>query len=108
MVTDEEVLRFFQNELPISGLLPTKENRVKMDEALQEYAEEEDLFPAINKYAQVFNIDLSVMNIENYYPWKTAWFFRRGFTQKPLEQISKPLTVRMFAEPAKAGRWLYD
>lgn len=45
MVTDEEVLRFFQNELPISGLLPTKENRVKMDEALQEYAEEEDLFP---------------------------------------------------------------
>ncbi|WP_146086299.1 DUF1493 family protein, partial [Enterobacter sichuanensis] len=27
---------------------------------------------------------------------------------KPVKQISKPLTVRMFAESAKAGRWLYD
>ncbi|MFB9087077.1 DUF1493 family protein [Erwinia tracheiphila] len=25
-----------------------------------------------------------------------------------MNQLRKPLTVRMFAESAKAGRWLYD
>ncbi|HHW3955152.1 TPA: DUF1493 family protein, partial [Raoultella planticola] len=27
---------------------------------------------------------------------------------EPIKQVSKPLTVRMFAESAKAGLWLYD
>lgn len=108
MVTDKDVLIFFQDELPIPGWLPRQENKVKMDEILQEYAEEEELLVAINKYAAVFDIDLSLMKPESYFPWQTAWFFRRWFMKKPLQQISKPLTVRMFAESAKAGHWLYD
>ena len=38
MVTDKDVLIFFQDELPIPGWLPRQENKVKMDEILQEYA----------------------------------------------------------------------
>lgn len=34
--------------------------------------------------------------------------FRKWFTRESLRQVYKPLTVRMFAESAKAGRWLYD
>ncbi|RUR36694.1 DUF1493 family protein, partial [Citrobacter portucalensis] len=29
------------------------------------------------------------------------------YSTKP-KQVSKPLTVRMFAESARAGHWLYD
>lgn len=108
MVTESDVLTFFQDELPISGLLPTKNNAVGMDDVLQEYTEQEDLFPAIDKFAHHFSVDLSVMGINSYYPWVTTWFFRKWFTSKPVIQAKKPLTVRMFFESAKAGRWLYD
>ncbi|MBU9821922.1 DUF1493 family protein, partial [Rahnella sp. BCC 1045] len=43
-----------------------------------------------------------------YYPWEMEWFFRSWFTKKPLVQTKKPLTVKMFAESARAGKWLYD
>ncbi|MGS4485926.1 DUF1493 family protein [Enterobacter roggenkampii] len=37
-----------------------------------------------------------------------TWFFRKWFTKEPVEQISKPLTVRMFADAVKAGKWIHD
>ncbi|MDF2779098.1 MAG: hypothetical protein K0S90_2621 [Enterobacteriaceae bacterium] len=33
--------------------------------------------------------------------------FRKWFTQKPIRQTAEPLTVKMFAESARAGKWLY-
>ncbi|MFE8100424.1 DUF1493 family protein [Brenneria goodwinii] len=108
MVMDEDVLIFFRNELPILGFLPTEKNAVGMDDILQEYTEPDDLMPAIDKYSHVFGIDVSQINMDSYYPWKTAWFFRKWLNKKPLKQTNKPLTIRMFAESAKAGRWLYD
>ncbi|VTN11579.1 Protein of uncharacterised function (DUF1493) [Raoultella terrigena] len=69
---------------------------------------DDDLICCIDKYDEVFHVDVSVMNYEKYYPWFHTWFFRKWFTDKPVKQISKPLTVRMFAESAKAGKWLYD
>lgn len=107
MLTENEVLTFFQNELPVLGWLPTKRNRVKIDDTLQEYTEE-DLFPVIEKFSHHFSIDLSAMDMNQYYPWTTPWFFRPWFTRRPVKQVKKPLTVKMFAESAKAGRWLYD
>ncbi|QKJ85413.1 DUF1493 family protein [Paramixta manurensis] len=108
MVTENDVLTFFQDELPILGLLPTKDNAVGMDDVLQEYTEQEDLFPAIEKFERHFSVDLSSMDMSKYYPWITPWFFRKWFTSKPVIQTKKPLTVRMFAESAKAGKWIYD
>jgi len=108
MVTDEDVLDFFRRELPLVTSLRLKPVQLKPDTILQEYAEVEDLAQAIDRYADKFGIDVSVLNIENYFPWEIPWFFRKWFTKKSVKQSRKPLTVAMFAESAKAGRWLYD
>lgn len=79
-----------------------------MDDVLQECTEQEDLFPAIEKFGHHFIVDLFVMDINMYYPWVIPWFFRKLFTSKPVIQAKKPLTVRMFSESAKAARWLYN
>ena len=108
MVTDDEVLSFFQKELPVLATLRLKPVPLALDDILQEYAPADDLLRAINKYDVIFNIDVSQLNLDNYFPWEIPWFFRKWFTQKPLYQSKKPLCVRMFAESARAGRWLYD
>ncbi|MFC0139795.1 DUF1493 family protein [Erwinia mallotivora] len=108
MVTENDVLTFFQDELPILGLLPTKSNAVGMDDILQEYTEPEDLIIAIEKFGKKFNVDLSAMDLDQYFPWNTPWFFRKWFTKNPVTQTKKTLTVKMFAESAKAGKWLYQ
>ncbi|ELW1648470.1 DUF1493 family protein [Enterobacter oligotrophicus] len=108
MVTEQEVLEFFQNELPVLGTFTGKLIPLQLDDILQEYAEDDDLVFCMDKFSVKFNVDLSMMNYSAYYPWFRAWFFRKWFTDKPIEQVSKPLTVRMFAKSAEAGRWLYD
>ncbi|EOS94127.1 DUF1493 family protein [Erwinia tracheiphila] len=108
MVTDNDVLDFFRKELPLVTTLSLKKIPLNKDDTLQEYAEVEDLAETINKYSDKYNVDVSALNIENYYPWSIPWFFRSWFTKEPVKQIKKPLTVTMFAESAKAGRWLYD
>ncbi|AHG19127.1 cytoplasmic protein [Chania multitudinisentens RB-25] len=108
MVINEDILNFFRKELPVVTSLRLKIIPLDLDVILQEYAEVEDLALAIDKYSEKFNIDVSSLNIENYFPWEIPWFFRDWFTKKPVKQSKEPLTVRMFAESAKAGRWLYD
>jgi hypothetical protein len=108
MVTDQDVLEFFRNELPVLGTLTGKMIPLQIDDALQYYTEFDDLSIAIDKYAEKFGVDVNVIGFDCYYPWKIEWFFRKWFTKEPVKQVSKPLTVRMFAESAKAGRWLYD
>lgn len=108
MVTEQEVLAFFQNELPVLGTFTGKLIPLQLDDILQEYAEDDDLVLCMDKFSIKFDVDLSLMNYNVYYPWFRTWFFRKWFTNKPVEQISLPLTVRMFAESARAGRWLYE
>ncbi|AXF78205.1 DUF1493 family protein [Erwinia tracheiphila] len=108
MVTDDEILSFFRDKLPETATLTFKRIPFQIDDILQESIESDDMAYAINDYAEKFFVDMSSMNFESYYPWKVAWFFRKWYTSKPLNQEKKPLTVRMLAESAKAGRWLYD
>ena len=108
MVTDEEVLSFFRKELPTLATMKLKPILLELDDILQEYAPADDLARAIDKYDEQFNVDVSKLNFDHYYPWEIPWFFRKWFTKKPVKQVTKPLTVRMFAGSAKAGRWLYD
>ncbi|MCX8958604.1 DUF1493 family protein [Erwinia psidii] len=108
MVTDNEVLSFFRNKLPEMATLTLKRIPFQMNDILQEFVEPDDMAYAINDFAEKFCVNMMAMNFESYYPWKVAWFFRKWYTSKPLNQEKKPLTVRMFAESAKAGRWLYD
>ncbi len=108
MVTDEDVLSFFRNKLPEQGTLTFKRIPLKLDDALQDYCDPDDVVYAITDFGERFDIDVCAIDCNNYYPWKVEWFFRKWFTKKPVLQTKKPLTVRMFAESAKAGRWLYD
>ncbi|WNN47773.1 DUF1493 family protein [Siccibacter colletis] len=108
MVKDEVVLAFFRHELPLMTTLTFRPIPVEMDTPLQAYAESDDIGYAIDKYSATFDVNVSNLDMAHYYPWKVEWFFRKWFTNKPLIQRKKPLTVRMFAESARAGRWLFD
>mgnify|MGYP004717375035 CR=1 FL=1 len=109
MVTDESVLLFFRKELSTLGTWYFKKIPLKLDTVLQDYAlDTTEFIEAIEKYDEVFGVDVSKMNWESYYPWKIEWFYRRWLTNKPLIQNKKPLTVKTFAESARAGKWLQD
>jgi len=108
MVIDQDILEFFRKELSLMTTITLNPIYLQLDTPLQNYAEYDELSDAIEKYDEIFNIDISALDMNKYYPWKLEWFFRKWFTKRPIKQISKPLTVRMFAESAKAGYWLYD
>ncbi|WP_024560553.1 DUF1493 family protein [Franconibacter pulveris 601] len=108
MVSNEEVLSFFRKELAVLATLRLKPIPLEMNDVLQEYAPADDLVRVINKYSEHFNVDISALNFDNYYPWEIPWFFRKWFTTKTVNQVSLPLTVKMFADSARAGKWLFD
>ena len=100
MVTDNEVLEFFRGELSLAVTFTFKPIPIELDTPLQGYAEWDELPYAID--------DVSVIDFDAYYPWERESVYRKWFTNEPIKQVSKLLTVRMFAESARAGRWLYD
>jgi len=110
MVTDDEVLKFFRDELSLMMTWRFKPIPVEFDTVLQDYSSTDELPDAIEKYGKQYNIDLTNFNMKSYYPYETIPLFQRWFcTDKWKTQETRlPLTVRMFAESAKAGRWLYD
>ncbi|MBJ2067199.1 DUF1493 family protein [Serratia odorifera] len=110
MVTTEEVLEFFRNELSTPVTWKGKVEHLQLDTLLQDYAERDEFPYAIEDYAEKFGVDVSVIDMTYYYPWENLSRWDRWFKCKKsdVEKSRKPLTVRMFAESAKAGRWLYD
>ncbi|ASE44239.1 DUF1493 family protein [Citrobacter braakii] len=108
MVTDNEVLEFFRGELSLAVTFTFKPIPIELDTPLQGYAEWDELPYAIDDFGEKYNVDVSVIDFEAYYPWERESVYRKWFTKEPIKQVSKPLTVRMFAESARAGRWLYD
>ncbi|VDY66252.1 DUF1493 family protein [Shimwellia blattae] len=70
----------------------------------------DDLSDALQRFEICFNVDLSVVDWSKYFPWEntpvaTKWF---GPSRKDVEATRQPLTIKMFAESARAGKWLYD
>ncbi len=86
VITDQEVLDFFRNELPVLGTFTGKLIPLELDDILQEYAEDDDLVYCMDKYSEQFNVDISLMNYGSYYPWFNTWFFRKWFTKKPVNK----------------------
>ncbi len=112
MVTETEVLEFFREELSIPVSWKTGRIPLEMDTVLQDYAELDELPYAIDDYSEKFSVDISAMNIQAYYPSIDASLFSRLFKSRQIndemKRLRKPLTIKMFAESAKAGKWLYD
>ncbi|WP_054687502.1 DUF1493 family protein [Pantoea stewartii] len=112
MEIENDVLEFFRSALSIPLTWKGKKIILEMDTVLQDYAELDELPYAIDDYSSKFNVDISNMNIESYYPNVKRNFLARIFNRRAIEEeinhLRKPLTVRMFAESAKAGRWIYE
>jgi len=106
--TDEEVLSLFREEIP--GYLDEhwKEIPLELDSDLFD-CPRDDLEDALDKYQKIFNVSLENVEWSLYFPWENTPLFERWFKlkRKDVEASRLPLTVRMFAESAKAGKWLY-
>ncbi|MEX0562501.1 DUF1493 family protein [Raoultella terrigena] len=105
----EEVLALFRKE--ISGYLDGGWNEIplELDDDLFD-APGDDLHDALDKFEDRFNVDLSAVKWSSYFPWENTPRLTRWFKAKreDIERTRKPLTIRMFAESAKAGKWLFD
>ncbi|HIE5388591.1 TPA: DUF1493 family protein [Enterobacter cancerogenus] len=103
-----EVLALFREEIP--GYLDSKwkEIPLELDSDLFD-CPRDDLEDAIRKYKERFNINLDELDWSLYFPWEYTPRFQRWFKLKrdEVESSRLPLTVRMFAESAAAGKWLY-
>lgn len=110
MVTEQDVLAFFHSELSVPLTWKLKAIPLELDTLLQDYAAGDEFFYAIADYAEKFGVDVSVIEMRHYSPWEnlSRWERWTKYKKADIEKSRKPLTVRMFAESAKAGRWLYD
>ena len=112
MVSDGEVLTFFREKLsrPLNRKLQTVP--LELETLLQDYAAADELPYVINDYCNKYGVDISSMDMRYYFPWENLPFAQRFFKGRNFkERVTakrKPLTVKMFAESAKAGCWLYD
>lgn len=106
MVSDaleNNVRQFIEKELPVVTTLFLKKVVIGDDEPLQELHEWDDVGDMAEAYFTYFDVKPDKFSLQNYYPWKTSFF------QRKKHNLDKsPLTIRMFIESARAGRWLYD
>ena len=107
-ITDE-VLALFRDEIPGYQDDHGKEIPLELDSDLFDYPRD-DLEDAIRKYKERFGINLDNLDWSLYLPWESAPLLQRWFKLKreEVETTRLPLTVRMFAESAEAGKWLYQ
>ncbi|WP_333897357.1 DUF1493 family protein [Mixta calida] len=98
-----EVRDFILNNLPTVTNIFMKKIAVGDDEPLQKLHEWDDVGDMADAYFKYFNVKAEVFSLKNYYPWETSFFSKRK-----LNAEKKTLTINMFIESAKAGRWLYD
>ena len=105
----DEVLKLFRKEIPGYEDKEGKEILLEFDSDLF-HEPRDDLSDAIEEYQKAFSIDLSDVDWSCYFPWENTPLIQRWFKLKreDVERTRKPLTVKMFAESAKAGKWLYD
>lgn len=103
------VLELFNDEVSHDIDRNGNEIPLELDSSLYELAGD-DLHAVLDRYEKEFNVDLSNVDWSCYYPWQNLPFFTRHFKVKreEVEATRLPLTIRMFAESAEAGRWLYN
>ncbi|EKM0667348.1 DUF1493 family protein [Cronobacter turicensis] len=109
MAITDEVLALFREEIP--GYLDQNWKEVPLDLDSDLYdCPRDDLEDAIRKYKERFNISLDDLNWSLYFPWEYKSCLQRWFklNKKDVELTRRPLTIRMFATSAEAGKWLYD
>ncbi|EOI3505448.1 DUF1493 family protein [Cronobacter dublinensis] len=102
-ISDEDIKATILNELPRVTSFTLKKQEPDIDTPLQEIFEVEDIAEMAQTLFSHFGTEHSRFDLTAYFPWKTPGLFSR----KPVIQDKTPLTIRMFVESVKAGRWLY-
>lgn len=82
MVTDNEVLEFFRGELSLAVTFTFKPIPIELDTPLQGYAEWDELPYAIDDFGEKYNVDVSVIDFDAYYPWERESVYRKWFTNE--------------------------
>ena len=67
---NNEVLEFFRGELSLAVTFTFKPIPIELDTPLQGYAEWDELPYAIDDFREKYNVDVSVIDFEAYYPWE--------------------------------------
>lgn len=100
---ESDVRQFIENQLPVVTTFFLKKVIINDDAPLQELHEWDDVGDMAAAYFRYFKVSSDNFLLSNYYPWQTSFFKRKN------QNLDKsPLTIRMFIESARAGRWLYD
>ncbi|ATA21105.1 uncharacterized protein DUF1493 [Gibbsiella quercinecans] len=102
-ITDADVRDFVKGELPLATTL-FKKIDIEDSAPLQALHEADDIAEMTENFFERFNVQPAGFFLGNYYPWKSKPLFSR----KQPNEDKKPLTIIMYIESAKAGRWLYD
>ncbi|ELQ6171245.1 DUF1493 family protein [Cronobacter dublinensis] len=102
-ISDEDIKVTILKELPRVTSFTLKKQEPDLDSPLQEMFEVEDITEMAQTLFSHFGTEHSRFDLTAYFPWKTPGLFSR----KPVIQDKAPLTIRMFVESVKAGRWLY-
>ncbi|AHM73534.1 DUF1493 family protein [Yersinia hibernica] len=104
--TDVEllVIDFLKKEHSLIATIIFKRILVEVDSVLLSNFGFEDISDATATCLKAFNVNYDNFYWSNYFPWKEKGFF----SFKEPVQDKTPLTIKMFTESAKAGRWLYD
>lgn len=103
-LSDKEIAAVILKELPLVTTMAFRKVEVDQHSALQKTFEADDIEQMAEVVFGQYGTDGSSFNLHHYYPWKTKGFFSRIAP----EEDKKALTVSMFVESVKAGKWLYD
>ena len=101
-VAPDAVREFILRELPLVTTFLLKKVEPGDDDILQEQYEADDIAEMAKKFFDDFDVQPAGFNLAAYFPWKTSSLFSRA----PVKQNKEPLTISMFIESARAGRWL--
>lgn len=101
--SDDQYRAFILDNLPgVTTLFKTVD--ISDYEVLQEMFEREDISDLIDALSTRLSVNCDSFYMDNHFPWKAKIFF----IKKNNNFGKVPLTLRMFIDSAKAGRWLYS
>ncbi|WP_017801318.1 DUF1493 family protein [Winslowiella toletana] len=104
VLSDDEIVAVILKKLPLVTTITFRKIEIDERSPLQDTFEADDIEQTAEVVFGQFGTDGSSFTLHHYYPWKTKGFF----SKKAPEQDKKALTVSMFVESVKAGKWLYD
>lgn len=110
MVTDEEVIAWYSERFNKPALFTRKRWPVTMDTSLStgDYVwASETGADIMNAYFKRFDVEPAHFDFYRYWPEET-FILCSLFTSGKDDDEPEPLTLRMLAESARAGVWLYQ